>query len=61
VSASPSGTGKALSDLIKLNSAALLRASELYRPSDRHLSAKLVKTSADSGCRVVSATDPLRL
>jgi hypothetical protein len=32
-------------------------ASELYRPSDRRLSAKLVATFADRGCRVVSATD----
>jgi hypothetical protein len=33
-------------------------ASELYRPSDRHLSARLVPTSADRGCHVVSVTDP---
>jgi hypothetical protein len=33
-------------------------ASELYRPSDRRLSAKLVPTFAYRGCRVVSATDP---
>jgi hypothetical protein len=33
-------------------------ASELYRPSDRRLSAKLVPTSADRGCHVVSVTDP---
>jgi hypothetical protein len=33
-------------------------ASELYRPNDRRLSAKLVPTFADRGCRVVSATDP---
>jgi hypothetical protein len=32
-------------------------ASELYRPSDPHLSAKLVPTFADQGCRVVSAPD----
>jgi hypothetical protein len=31
--------------------------SELYRPSDRRMSAKLVPTFADRGCRVVSATD----
>jgi hypothetical protein len=31
--------------------------SELYRPSDRRLSAKLVATLADRGCRVVSATN----
>jgi hypothetical protein len=30
--------------------------SELYRPSDRRLSAKLVRTFADRGCRTVSAT-----
>jgi hypothetical protein len=29
-----------------------------YRPSDRRLSAKLVPTSADRGCHVVSLTDP---
>jgi hypothetical protein len=33
-------------------------ASELYRLSDRHLSAKLVPTFADRGCHVVSITDP---
>jgi hypothetical protein len=31
---------------------------KIYRPSDRRLSAKLVPTFADRGCRVVSATDP---
>jgi hypothetical protein len=36
----------------------LYSASELYRPSDRRLSAKLVSTFADRGCRVVSVTDP---
>jgi hypothetical protein len=35
-------------------------ASELYRPSDRSLSAKLVPTLADRWCQVVSATDPHR-
>jgi hypothetical protein len=33
-------------------------ARELYRPSDRSLSAKLVPTFADRGCHVVRATDP---
>jgi hypothetical protein len=33
-------------------------ASELSRPSDRRLSAKLVPTFAVRGCRMVSATDP---
>jgi hypothetical protein len=32
-------------------------ASELYRPSGRRLSAKLVPTLADRGCRVVGATN----
>jgi hypothetical protein len=36
----------------------LLSASELYRPSGRRLSAKLVPTLADRGCCVVNATDP---
>jgi hypothetical protein len=31
---------------------------ELYRPSGRRLLAKLVPTFADSGCHVVSVTDP---
>jgi hypothetical protein len=33
-------------------------ANELYRPSDRRLSAKLVLTFVDGGCQVVSVTDP---
>jgi hypothetical protein len=33
-------------------------ASELYRPSDRRLSAKLLPTFADRRCHVVSVTDP---
>jgi hypothetical protein len=33
-------------------------ASELYRPSDRRLSEKLVPTFADRGQHVVSVTDP---
>jgi hypothetical protein len=32
--------------------------SELYRQSDRRLSAKLVPTFADRGCHVVSVTNP---
>jgi hypothetical protein len=32
-------------------------ASELYRPSYRRLSAKLVPTLADRGCRLVSAAN----
>jgi hypothetical protein len=32
--------------------------SEIYRPTDRRLSAKLVPTFADRGCHVVSVTDP---
>jgi hypothetical protein len=34
-----------------------LENRELYRPSDRRLSAKLVSTFAERGCRVVIATD----
>jgi hypothetical protein len=33
-------------------------AIELYRPSDRRLSAKLVPTFSDRGCRMVSVMDP---
>jgi hypothetical protein len=33
-------------------------ASELYRQSDRRLSAKWLSTFADRGCHVVSVTDP---
>jgi hypothetical protein len=33
-------------------------ASELYRPSDRRLSAKWLPTFADRECHVVSVTDP---
>jgi hypothetical protein len=33
-------------------------ASELYRARDSRLSAKLVPTLADRGCRVVSAANP---
>jgi hypothetical protein len=33
-------------------------ASELYRSSDRRLSARLVPTVANRGCHVVSVADP---
>jgi hypothetical protein len=33
-------------------------ANELYRPSDRLLSAKLISTFADGECHVLSVTDP---
>jgi hypothetical protein len=33
-------------------------ASELYRPSDLCLSAKLVSTFADRGCNMISVMDP---
>jgi hypothetical protein len=36
-------------------------ASELYRSSDRRLSAKQLPTFADRGCHVVSVTDPYGL
>jgi hypothetical protein len=41
-----------------LKTPGLQSASELYRPSDRRLSAKFVPTLAERGCRVVSATNP---
>jgi hypothetical protein len=44
-------------DLLKLQTPWLYSASELYRPSGRRLSSKLVSTFADRGCRVVSAID----
>jgi hypothetical protein len=43
--------------VLQKNSVALAR-KRIYRPSDRRLSAILVSTLADRGCRVVSATDP---
>jgi hypothetical protein len=42
---------------LKLNSVALVRKRTL-QPNDCHMSAKLVPTFANRGCRVVSATDP---
>jgi hypothetical protein len=36
-------------------------ASELYRPSDRRLSAKWLPTFADKGCQVIRVTDPYGL
>jgi hypothetical protein len=33
-------------------------ASELYRPSDRCLSARLVPAFAERGCHIISVTDP---
>jgi hypothetical protein len=33
-------------------------ASELYSPTDRRMSAKLVPTFVERGCYVVSLTDP---
>jgi hypothetical protein len=36
-------------------------ASEMYQPSDCHLSAKLLPTFADRGCHMVSVMDPYGL
>jgi hypothetical protein len=45
--------------IIKVNYSYLVWvASELYRPSDRRLSVKLMPTFADRGCHVVSVTNP---
>jgi hypothetical protein len=58
-------TEEFIDDLLKLKTKTKLcgakrkaPASELYRLNDRRLSAKLVQTFADRGCRVDSATDP---
>jgi hypothetical protein len=42
---------------LKLHPVALVR-KRINRPNDRRFSAKLVPTSADRACHVVSATDP---
>jgi hypothetical protein len=42
----------------KLNTPWPESESELYRPSDRRLSAKLEPTCEDRGCHVVSVTNP---
>jgi hypothetical protein len=39
------------------DAALVSKQKQLYRPSDRRLSAKLVQTFADRGCCVVSTTD----
>jgi hypothetical protein len=44
--------------LLKLKTPWSESASELYRPSDRRLSAKRLPTCADRGCHMVSVTDP---
>jgi hypothetical protein len=46
--------------LNKTNLRGLKSASELYRPSDCGLSAKLVSTFVDRGWHVVNVTDPYR-
>jgi hypothetical protein len=59
VSFKPSTKWKVASNLYKTQWSE--SASELYRPSDRRLSATLVPTLADRGCHVVSVTDPYGL
>jgi hypothetical protein len=44
--------------LVKTKTPWFESASELYRPSDRSLSAKRLTPFADRGCHVVSVTDP---
>jgi hypothetical protein len=44
--------------VLKIKTRCSESASELYRPSDRRLSAKWLPTFADRGCHVVSVTDP---
>jgi hypothetical protein len=45
-------------DLRYIKNTLAIVTSELYRPSDHRLSAKLVPTFSNRGCRMVSATDP---
>jgi hypothetical protein len=45
-------------DQLKKNTPWSESASELYQPSDRRLSAKWLPTFANSGCHMVSVTDP---
>jgi hypothetical protein len=45
-------------DIILSSYSSVAWVRELYRSSDRRLSAKLMPTSADRGCHVVSVTDP---
>jgi hypothetical protein len=49
-------TGKSDKNIYKTNFMTLVRM-RIIPSSDRRLSAKLVPTFADGGCRVVSATD----
>jgi hypothetical protein len=61
----PSGAGTVgqivaeVSSGFSLNPPKKKNASELYRPSDRRLSAKLVPIFADRGCHLVRVTRPL--
>jgi hypothetical protein len=47
-----------IAEMLRKETPRLVSESELYRTSDRRLSATLVPTSADKGCYVVSVTDP---
>jgi hypothetical protein len=44
--------------IAELKNSGTQSTSEIYRPSDRRLSVKLVPTLADRGCRGVRATNP---
>jgi hypothetical protein len=54
----PSQSHNLQRDLHVNNNSVAKSASELYRPSDRRLSEKLVPTFADRRCHVFSVTDP---
>jgi hypothetical protein len=54
----PTNFGLADKMIIVLNKQTDRQQNKLYRPSDCRLSAKLVPTFADRGCRVVGARDP---
>jgi CBS-domain-containing membrane protein len=49
---------RSLSSQNKQTNSWSVSASELYRPKDRRLLAKLVPTFEDRGCHVVSVADP---
>jgi hypothetical protein len=56
-----SGSPSLCSSLTRKKTPWFESASELYRPSDNRLSAKLVPSSADRRCRVVSHESPRQL
>jgi hypothetical protein len=56
----PNGLSNSVSSLIFCMFGKYQSASELYRPIDRRLSARLLPSFADRRCHVVCEMDPLR-